>query len=184
MNYLIGGIVPKRMGTGHPSIVPYQMFKAQDGPMVVAVGNDGQFAKLCAILGLAELARDARFRTNPLRVQHRDALVPQLEAAFAQKTVDAWIESLTPQGVPCGPLNDIPQVFADPHVKARGVHVQIPHPRAGAVSALANPAKLSATPPSYDRPAPRLGEHTREVLSSVLGLSNVEIDELAAAAVI
>ena len=152
--------------------------------MVVAVGNDGQFAKLCAILGLAELARDARFRTNPLRVQHRDALVPQLEAAFAQKTVDAWIESLTPQGVPCGPLNDIPQVFADPHVKARGVHVQIPHPRAGAVSALANPAKLSATPPSYDRPAPRLGEHTREVLSSVLGLSNVEIDELAAAAVI
>ena len=184
MNYLIGGIVPKRMGTGHPSIVPYQMFLAQNGPMVVAVGNDGQFAKLCAILGLPELAQDSRFRTNPLRVKHRDELVPRLEAAFAQKTVNAWIESLTKQGVPCGPLNDIPQVFDDPHVKARGMHVRIAHPRAGTVSMLANPARLSATPPGYDRPAPRLGEHTREVLSSVLGLSDEDIDNLAAAAVI
>ncbi len=184
MNYLIGGIVPKRMGTGHPSIVPYQMFQAQDGPMVVAVGNDGQFARLCAILGLPEFAQDSRFLTNPLRVKHRDALVPALEKAFARKPVNTWIESLTQQGVPCGPLNNIPQVFDDPHVKARGMHVRIPHPRAGSVSALANPAQLSATPPSYDRPAPRLGEHTREVLSSVLGVSDADIDSLAAAAVI
>lgn len=152
--------------------------------MVVAVGNDGQFAKLCAILGLPELAQDHRFRTNPLRVKHRADLVPQLEKAFAQKPVSAWIDSLTSQGVPCGPLNDIPQVFNDPHIKARGMHVQIPHPRAGSVSALANPAQLSATPPSYDRPAPRLGEHTREVLSSVLGLSEADIDSLAAEEVI
>ncbi len=184
MNYLIGGIVPPRMGTGHPSIVPYQMFKAQDGPMVVAVGNNGQFAKLCAIVGLAELAQDSRFLTNPLRVKHRDELVPQLAQAFAQKPVSAWIESLTKQGVPCGPLNNIPQVFDDPHVKARGMHVRIPHPRAGSVSMLANPARLSVTPPAYERPAPRLGEHTREVLGSVLGLSAADIDQLAAEAVI
>ncbi|MEP6609980.1 MAG: CaiB/BaiF CoA-transferase family protein [Burkholderiaceae bacterium] len=184
MNYLIGGIVPKRMGTGHPSIVPYQMFQAQDGPMVVAVGNDGQFGKLCSILGVPELARDERFRTNPLRVKHRDALVPPLEAAFAQKPVNAWIESLTPQGVPCGPLNDIPHVFDDPHVKERGMQVNIPHPRAKSVPILANPARLSASPPTYERPAPLLGEHTHEILSGVLGLSAEDIDQLAAEGVI
>jgi formyl-CoA transferase len=152
------------------------MFMAQDGPMVVAVGNDGQFAKLCAILGRPELSRDERFLTNPLRVKHRDALVPQLEAAFALKTVNAWIESLTSQGVPCGPLNDIPQVFSDPHINGTR------HARADSASArrncvgAGNPAKLSATPPTYDRPAPSLGEHTHEVLSSLLGLSDDEIE--------
>ena len=184
MNYLIGGIIPKRMGTGHPSIVPYQMFQAKDGPMVVAVGNDGQFAKLCALLGRPELPKDPRFLTNPLRVQHRDALIPQLEAAFAQKTSGEWIESLTTVGVPCGPLNNIQQVFDDPHIKSRGVQVAIPHARAGSVPALANPARLAETPPTYERPAPLLGEHTREILSSVLGLSDAEIKQLAAEKVI
>lgn len=184
MNYLVGGIIPKRMGTGHPSIVPYQMFQAQDGPMVVAVGNDGQFAKLCSILGVPELAQDERFRTNPSRVKNRDALVPQLETAFAQKPVNAWIDSLTGQGVPCGPLNNIQQVFDDPHVKERGMHIRMPHPRAESVSLLANPARLSKTPASYDRLPPRLGEHTREVLASVLGVSDQDIDEFAAAGVI
>ena len=184
MNYLIGGIIPKRMGTGHPSIVPYQMFQAKDGPMVVAVGNDGQFAKLCALLGRPELPKDPRFLTNPLRVQHRDALIPQLEAAFAQKTAGEWIESLTTVGVPCGPLNNIQQVFDDPHIKSRGVQVAIAHARAGSVPALANPARLAETPPTYERPAPLLGEHTREILSSVLGLSDAEIKQLAAEKVI
>lgn len=184
MNYLIGGIIPKRMGTGHPSIVPYQMFLAKDGPIVVAVGNDGQFAKLCTQLGYAELSKDDRFLTNPLRVKHRDALIPQLEAAFAQKTASEWIESLTTLGVPCGPLNNIQQVFDDPHVKSRGVQVEIPHPRAGSVPALANPARLSETPPAISRPAPLLGEHTREILSDVLGLSDEEIAQLAAEEVI
>jgi formyl-CoA transferase len=184
MNYLIGGVLPKRMGTGHPSIVPYQMFEAHDGPMVVAVGNDGQFAKLCALLGVPELARDERFLTNPLRVKHRDALVPRLAAAFAKSPVSEWIDRLTAVGVPCGPLYDIPQVFNDEHVKARGVEVRIPHARADFVPALANPARLSETPPSYERPAPRLGEHTREVLSSELGLSAAEIDVLYAEGVL
>ncbi len=184
MNYLIGGIIPKRMGTGHPSIVPYQMFQAKDGPMVVAVGNDGQFAKLCGLLGYPELPQDPRFLTNPLRVQHRDALIPQLEKAFAQKTAGEWITSLTQLGVPCGPLNNIQQVFDDPHVQSRGMQVQISHPRAGSVPALANPARLLETPPQYERPAPALGEHTREILSSVLGLTEAEIDQLAAEKVI
>ena len=184
MNYLIGGIIPRRMGTGHPSIVPYQMFQAKDGPMVVAVGNDGQFGKLCAQLGHPELAQDQRFLTNPLRVKHRDALIPQLEVAFVQKTASEWIASLTQLGVPCGPLNNIQQVFDDPHVKSRGVQVQIPHPRAGSVPALANPVRLSVTPPEYNRPAPLLGEHTHEVLSTVLGLSEAEISQLSAEEVI
>lgn len=184
MNYLIGGIIPKRMGTGHPSIVPYQMFQAKDGPMVVAVGNDGQFAKLCALLGFPELPRDPRFLTNPLRVQHRDALIPQLEKAFAQKTAGEWIASLTQLGVPCGPLNNIQQVFDDPHVQSRGMQIKIPHARAGSVPALANPARLLETPPQYVRPAPALGEHTREILSNVLGMTEAEMDELAAEKVI
>jgi formyl-CoA transferase len=184
MNYLVGGIVPKRMGTGHPSIVPYQMFQAADGPMVLAVGNNGQFAKLCALVERPDLAEDPRFRTNPLRVEHRVALVPQLEAAFAKRTVGEWIEMLTPAGVPCGPFYDIPQVFADEHVKSRGVQVSIPHPSGVAVPALANPARLSATPPTYERPAPRLGEHTREVLTGVLGLTDAEVDRLSTEGVI
>ena len=180
MNYLIGGIVPKRMGTGHPSIVPYQMFQAKDGPMVVAVGNDGQFGKLCALLGLGDLPKDARFLTNPLRVKNRNALVPQLEAAFAKVTTAEWIEKLTQLGVPCGPLNDLQQVFDDPHVKSRGVETRIPHARAaaGSVPAVANPARLSATPPTYERAAPLLGEHTHEILSGVLGLTDADIDKL------
>ena len=184
MNYLVGGIVPKRMGTGHPSIVPYQMFRTLDGPIVVAVGNNGQFAKLCALLGLPELSGDQRFLTNPLRVAHRDDLVPILEAAFAADTIDAWVKKLTGAGVPCGPLYDIPQVFEDPHIKARGVCVEMPHPRSDSVSILANPARLSLTPPAYERVAPLLGEHTQEVLREVLGLSDLTIEQLAADGVI
>ncbi len=184
MNYLVGGIVPKRMGTGHPSIVPYQMFQAADGPVVVAVGNNGQFAKLCALLGMPELATDPRFLTNPLRVEHRDALVPVIAEAFARDTMDAWVERLTAAGVPCGPLYDIPQVFDDAHIRARGTRVQFEHPRGGSVSILANPARLSVTPPAYERAAPLLGEHTQEVLQEVLGMPPEALQQLAAEGVI
>lgn len=184
MNYLVGGIVPKRMGTGHPSIVPYQMFQAKDGPLAVAVGNDGQFAKLCNLLGVPELIKDERFLTNPLRVKHRNDLVPQLSAAFLRENLDTWVDKLTKAGVPCGPLHDIPQVFKDPHIKERGVQVSIDHPRGESVSILANPARLSATPPSYDRVAPLLGEHTREILHDVLGYSEESIKQLEAEGVI
>ena len=184
MNYLVGGIVPKRMGTAHPSIVPYQVFNARDGQMVVAVGNDTQFAKLCGVLGLPALPQDARFKTNVTRVANRDALIPSLQQAFAHEPVAAWIERLTAVGVPCGPINNLQQVFEDAHVQSRGMRVEVPHPRAGRLPMLANPARLSATPPSYDRPPPQLGEHTREVLGDVLGLTAEDIERLAQAGVI
>jgi formyl-CoA transferase len=184
MNYLIGGIIPKRMGTAHPSIVPYQVFKAADGQMVVAVGNDVQFAKLCGILGRNDLPQDDRFKTNVTRVAHRDDLIPSLQEAFALKPVKEWVDSLTAIGVPCGPINNLKQVFDDMHVQARGMRVEIPHPRVGSLPVLANPARLSATPASYDRPPPQLGEHTREVLSEVLGLSAQDIESLAQAGII
>ena len=184
MNYLVGGIVPKRMGTAHPSIVPYQVFNARDGQMVVAVGNDTQFSKLCETLDLAALPTDERFRTNVNRVKNRDELIPLLQAQFGKQPVGMWIDRLTGIGVPCGPINNIKQVFDDPHVKARGMRVEVPHPRAGSVSMLANPARLSATPPSYDRAPPQLGEHTREVLSGVLGLDEAAMDGLARAGVL
>lgn len=184
MNYLVGGIVPKRMGTGHPSIVPYQVFNAREGQMVVAVGNDTQFAKLCETLGLGRLPADERFRTNVNRVKNRDALIPVIQAKFGEQSVAIWIDRLTGIGVPCGPINNIKQVFDDPHIKARGMRVELPHPRAGHVSMLANPARLSATPPSYDRAPPQLGEHTREVLSDVLGLDDAAIEGLVRAGVL
>lgn len=149
--------------------------------MVVAVGNNGQFEKLCKLLGFPDLPKDERFLTNPLRVKHRDALVPQLEAVFALKPVAHWVSSLTKQGVPCGPLNNIQQVFDDAQVQSRGMKVALDHPRAvgGSVPVLANPARLADSPPRYERPAPLLGEHTREVLSTVLGLTQSDIEKLA-----
>lgn len=184
MNYLVGGIIPKRMGTAHPSIVPYQVFNAFDGQMVVAVGNDAQFSKLCQTLGLTTLPEDGRFRTNVSRVKNRDDLVPIIQARFRDKPVGHWIETLAGIGVPCGPINNIGQVFDDPHIKSRGMRVEVDHPRAGRVSFLANPARLSLTPPSYERVPPQLGEHTDEVLRDVLGLDGQSIQALRGAAVI
>jgi crotonobetainyl-CoA:carnitine CoA-transferase CaiB-like acyl-CoA transferase len=152
--------------------------------MVIAVGNDTQFAKLCELIALPELPRDERFRTNVSRVKNRAALVPQIQQALACNTVNHWIETLTAVGVPCGPINNLQQVFDDPHVQHRGIRTEVPHPRAGTLPILANPARLSATPPSYERPPPLLGEHTREVLSGVLGLPAAEIDALAADGII
>ena len=184
MNYLVGGIVPKRMGTAHPSIVPYQVFNADDGQMVVAVGNDAQFSKLCQTLALAALPADERFRTNVSRVKNRDDLVPIIQAKFREKPVAHWIDTLTRVGVPCGPINNIKQVFDDPHIKARGMRVEVDHPRGGKISMLANPARLSVTPASYDRVPPQLGEHTHEVLRSVLNLDDQAIEALTSAGVI
>ena len=184
MNYLVGGIVPKRMGTAHPSIVPYQVFNAADGQMVVAVGNDTQFSKLCQTLGLGALPGDERFRTNVSRVKNRDDLVPMIQAKFREKPAAHWIDTLTGIGVPCGPINNIKQVFDDPHIKSRGMRVEVDHPRGGKISMLANPARLSVTPPSYERVPPQLGEHTDEVLRNVLSLDNAAIEALRSAGII
>ncbi|HMX10998.1 MAG TPA: CaiB/BaiF CoA-transferase family protein [Burkholderiaceae bacterium] len=168
-NYLIGGRVPRRMGNAHPNIVPYQDFPTADGDMIVAVGNDGQFARLAESAGHPEWAADERFATNAARVANRATLIPLLRQATVMRTTREWIERLEAAGVPCGPINRLDEVFADPQVVARGLRVELPHPVAGSVPGVANPIRLSASPVAYRTAPPTLGQHTAEVLADWLG---------------
>ncbi|WP_207221160.1 CaiB/BaiF CoA transferase family protein [Pseudoduganella lutea] len=167
-NYLVGGTAPQRMGNAHPNIVPYQDFATADGYMIVAVGNDGQFRKLCEVLGRAEWGTDERYATNPQRVRHRAELVAGIHAVTVTRTTAEWVALMETAGVPCGPINTLDKVFDDPQVQARGMRIEMPHPVAGTVPLVANPIRLSATPVTYDRPPPMLGEHTAEVLADWL----------------
>ncbi|WP_321925114.1 CaiB/BaiF CoA-transferase family protein [Burkholderia sp. BCC1998] len=177
-NYLIGGIVPHRMGNAHPNIVPYQDFPTADGHMIIAVGNDGQFASLCEVLGQPQWASDARFATNPLRVQHRDELVALIGVVTTCRSTDEWVIAMEEAGVPCGPVNGLDRVFADEQVKARGIRIEMPHTLAGSVPLVANPIRMSDSPVQYLRPPPRLGEQTDEILDAWLGLGHDEIAAL------
>ncbi|MCL6485479.1 MAG: CoA transferase, partial [Janthinobacterium lividum] len=177
-NYLCGGKVPQRMGNAHPNIVPYQDFPTADGDMILAIGNDGQFSRFCAIVGHPEWALDERYATNPQRVAHRATLIPLLRQATVMRTTAEWISAFEAQAVPCGPVNRIDQVFADPQVLARGLKVQMPHPTAGTVALVANPVRLSGSPVQYRLPPPLLGQHTQEVLHEWLGLDGGQIDGL------
>ena len=168
-NYLTSGTAPRRMGNAHPNIVPYQDFPTADGDMILAIGNDGQFAKFCAVAARPELAADTRFATNPARVANRAVLIPLLRQATVMKTTAEWIAALESAGVPCGPINRLPEVFADPQVVARGLRLELPHPAFGSVPLVANPIRLSATPVQYRQAPPTLGEHTAEVLRDWLG---------------
>lgn len=163
-NYLVGGMIPGRIGNIHPNIVPYQVFATADGHCIIAVGNDGQFRKLVEVLGCAELADDERFATNRQRVAHRDTLVPMLEEIIASESRDTWLPAFEAAGVPAGPINSIDEVFADPQLAARGMCVNIPHPDQPDLQVVGNPIKLSRTPVRYDRPPPRLGEHDADWL--------------------
>ncbi|GAA4321045.1 CaiB/BaiF CoA-transferase family protein [Pigmentiphaga soli] len=163
-SYLVGGAVPGRMGNAHPSIVPYQDFPTADGYMIIAVGNDGQFGRLCQVLGHPEWAADPRFLTNPQRVAHRDALVALIAGVTASRATADWVAALEAATVPCGPINTLDRVFADPQVQARGMRVEVPHPLGVTVPLTANPIRLSDSPVAYRRPPPMLGEHTDEVL--------------------
>jgi crotonobetainyl-CoA:carnitine CoA-transferase CaiB-like acyl-CoA transferase len=183
-NYLIGGSVPRRMGNAHPNIVPYQDFPTADGDMILAVGNDSQFARLCEVAGKPEWARDERFATNAQRVKHRGELIPLLRQATVMRTTSDWITALEEAGVPCGPINRLDDVFADPQVVARGLRIDLPHAVAGTVPGVANPIRMSASPVAYDRGPPTLGEHTGEVLAEWLGMDEQAIAALKAAAVI
>jgi formyl-CoA transferase len=169
LNFGCSGEVPKRYGNAHANIVPYEVFPSADGHIILAVGNDGQFASFCAVAGRPELAVDPRFRTNPDRVRHRPVLVPIVQDIVRTQGSRWWIERLEAAGVPCGPINDMGQVFEDPQVRHRGMRVDIPHPLGVDVPTVASPMRFSATPVAYDRPPPMLGEHTDAVLGELLG---------------
>jgi formyl-CoA transferase len=183
MNFLASGKAPVRAGNAHPNIVPYQTFKASDGHIIVAVGNDGQFSRLCELAGVSELATDPRFATNPARVKHRSILVPLLAERIGRKPMRFWSEALEAAGVPCGPINDIAQVFDDPQVQHRGMRIELPHPAAGKVPLVASPIKLSRTPVEHRAAPPLLGQHTDEVLAGI-GLDEQAIAALRAQGVV
>jgi crotonobetainyl-CoA:carnitine CoA-transferase CaiB-like acyl-CoA transferase len=178
MNYLAGNVVPDRMGNSHPNIVPYQVFRTADGHLILAVANDRQFRNFCTAAGHAALASDRRFLTNADRVAHRASLVALLEAILAEQTTAAWIAKLEAANVPCGPINRIDQVFADPQAIARGFKVGLEHAQAGTVDLVASPLRLSRTPPEYRLAPPVLGQHTNEVLAEILNLGAHEIADL------
>lgn len=166
-NYLVGGMIPKRLGNMHPNIVPYQSFVAKDGDLVVAVGNDIQFRSYMEVLGLSELVNDERFATNRQRVKHRDLLVPLLQAKMLDRDRQEWMVLLGSANVPCSPINTIAEAFQTPQVQSREMQVKMPHILKDDLQLLSNPIKLSRTPVEYHRPPPILGQHTDEVLSSL-----------------
>ena len=182
--YLGAGVIAKRNGGMHPSVVPSQVFRCNDGYVIVAAGNDGQFAKLCEAGGTPDLVRDPRFTVNSARVKNREALKPLLETMFLQHPVYWWNAKLAAAGVPCAPINDIAQVFEDPQVRHRGLKVEMPDPEAGTAAFVASPLRLSETQVEYKLPPPLLGEHAQEVLQSILGMSEEEISRLRAANII
>lgn len=177
-NYLTSGKPPKRWGNAHANIVPYQTFACADGYIIVATGNDGQYQKFVEVGGRPELAGDPRFATNPRRVQNRDVLVPILAEMVKTRSKADWIAQLEAVGVPCGPINNLDEVFDNPQVQARGMAIDMPHPAAGTVKLVRSPMRLSATPADAQRPPPLLGQHTEEVLEEVLGQSASDIAKL------
>jgi crotonobetainyl-CoA:carnitine CoA-transferase CaiB-like acyl-CoA transferase len=178
MNYLYSGKSPTRMGNAHPNTVPYQDFPTADGYMILAIGNDGQFSKFCHAVGKSEWATDERFVSNQARVIHRDVLIPLMRQTTVMRTTREWIELFEQVGVPCGPINTLADVFADPQVQARGLQFTMPHPVAGDIPLVASPIRMSDTPVQYRTTPPQLGQHTRSVLSEVLGLSEQTMNEL------
>jgi crotonobetainyl-CoA:carnitine CoA-transferase CaiB-like acyl-CoA transferase len=181
MSYLTTGDVPGRIGNTHPTIVPYQVFPTADGNVILACGNDNLFQKFCKAAGCDELSADPRFAKNAGRVQQRDVLVPMLEAVFRRKTTKEWVAILEEAGVPNGPINSVADAFEEVQAKARGVRFDLPHPLSGTVPMIASPMKFSATPVRQDTPPPTLGQHTDEVLRSLLGMTAERIAALRAA---
>jgi crotonobetainyl-CoA:carnitine CoA-transferase CaiB-like acyl-CoA transferase len=179
MNYLVSGKTPGRQGNAHANIVPYQVFDGNDGQMVIAVGNDGQFIKFCEIIGHPEFAKDERFAKNAGRVRNRETLIPMLQAVLKTRGINDWIVPLEAAGVPCGPINNIAQAFEYPQVRHRKMRIDLPHPLAGTVPSVANPIKYSKTPIAYQSAPPVLGQHTREVLAALAGVDDARLANLA-----
>jgi crotonobetainyl-CoA:carnitine CoA-transferase CaiB-like acyl-CoA transferase len=183
-NFFATGVPPGRIGNLHPNIVPYQPFRASDGDLILACGNDNLYGKFCEAAGCPELARDPRFVTNGKRVENRVELTRLLGEVFKKRSKREWLELLEAAGVPNGPINDVAQVFEEPQVKARGVRVELQHAASGALPTVASPMRFSDTPIEYRLAPPLLGEHTTEVLRRLLGKTDAEIARLRAAGVI
>ncbi|MBR8093150.1 CoA transferase [Burkholderia cenocepacia] len=184
LNYLVSGKTPRRQGNAHANIVPYQVFDAKDGQIVLAVGNDGQFRKFCEIANCGDLASDPRFATNAARVINRERLVPMIQEILVTRTIEQWVTPLSAAGVPCGPINDIAQTFAHPQVQSRGMRVDLPHSLSGTVPTVANPIRMSGSPIQYRSAPPTLGQHTDDVLVSLCRIDRDELDALRKSGVV
>jgi len=183
-NYLCSGVSPHRWGNAHPNVVPYQTFQTSDSWIIVAVGNDGQFRHFVKAGDRELLADDPRFATNPARIEHRDALIPLLAAMVKEKTKVEWISLLESVGVPCGPINNLQEVFENEQVIARGIQLNVPHPTAGSMKLVASPMRLSKTPVTVRMPPPLLGEHTEEILGATLHYTHEQIAQLRSKGII
>ncbi len=184
MNFLTSGVPPRRLGNAHPNIVPYQDFPSADGDFLLTVGNDSQFRKFCEVAGQREWADDSRFISNKARVANRDVLIPLIRQVTVFKTTAEWIATLEQAGVPCGPINNLAEVFADAQVQARGLRIDMPNSLGGSTPQVASPLRLSATPVEYRNAPPLLGEHTDTVLQRLLQLSAEQIAGLRHKAVL
>ncbi|MGB5081006.1 MAG: CaiB/BaiF CoA-transferase family protein [Burkholderiales bacterium] len=184
LNYFTSGKIPGRWGNAHANVVPYEAFATADGHVILAVGNDSQFASFCKVAGRPELAADSRYATMPGRIRNRGELIPLLRKVMKERASKDWLGRLEAAGVPCGPINDYREVFEDPQVGHRGLKLEIPHASGVPCPTVASPMRFSGTPVEYPLPPPLLGQHTREVLGDLLGMRADELDRLAAMKII
>jgi len=174
-NYFTSGSTPQRTGAHHPNLTPYQPFDTKDGQLILAIGNDAQFARFCKEAACEHMAEDEKFSTNPQRVRNRIELVEHISSIMRTRSSQAWMEALRKIDVPCGPIQNISEVFDDPQVQHRGMKLELEHPVNGNVSGVANPIKYSDTPIEYHKAPPTLGQDTEEVLQRVLGKTSEDL---------
>jgi crotonobetainyl-CoA:carnitine CoA-transferase CaiB-like acyl-CoA transferase len=183
-NYLIGGEIPQRLGNAHPNIVPYQAFATADGHIILAVGNQGQFERLCQLLGKSDWLKDQRYQSNSARVENRQQLCTQISKLLAKRSSEDWLAAFEQQQIPCGPINNLEQVFKDPQVLARNMLVNIEERRSGDLALAANPINYSRSQINYSVPPPELGSSTESILSNYLEYSAMDIAELRGRSII
>ncbi|HEY8069605.1 MAG TPA: CaiB/BaiF CoA-transferase family protein [Burkholderiales bacterium] len=184
VSFLCSEKIPTRWGNAHPQVVPYEVFPTADGHIILAVGNDSQFASFCRAAGRPELAQEARFKTMSQRIAHRGELIPLIAEVMRARSKREWIELLEAANVPCGPINNMKEVFEDPQVRHRGLRVDMPHPLGGAAPVVRSPVRLSETPVEYRLAPPMLGQHNEEVLKGLLGRSDADLQQLKAAGIV
>ena len=184
VSYFCSGRIPIRYGNAHAQVVPYEVFPTSDGHIILAIGNDGQFKRFCEIAGCAELADEPRFKTNSQRIVHRAELIPLIAEVMRQRSKQEWIAALEEATVPCGPINNMKEVFEDPQVKHRGLRIDMPHPGGGTAPVVASPMRLSETPVEYRIAPPLLGQHNEEIYRGLLGKSEAELARLKSTGIV